>query len=86
MDDFSDISENPEFIGRLELLVNQWVKTISQVITMKYDLSKGSVLEEIMFHTSLERSLTHIKEQTEHQEVKITIDLLNQAGKRVLVN
>lgn len=38
-----------------------------------------------MFHISLERSLTHIKEQTEKPEVKITLDLLKGADKNKLL-
>jgi hypothetical protein len=52
---------------------------------MKYDLTSGSVLQEIMFHISLERSLTHIKEQIEKPEVKMTFDLLKGADKNKLI-
>lgn len=38
-----------------------------------------------MFHISLERSLTHIKEQIEKPEVKMTFDLLKGADKNKLI-
>jgi len=38
-----------------------------------------------MFHISLERSLTHIKEQIEKPEVKMTFELLKGADKNKLI-
>lgn len=38
-----------------------------------------------MFHISLERSLTHIKEQIEKPEIKMTFDLLKGADKNKLI-
>ena len=61
-EDFIGFAGNPEFVNRLEGCVKQWLKDIARVTQMKYDLTSGSVLQEIMFHISLERSLTHIKE------------------------
>jgi len=38
-----------------------------------------------MFHISLERSLTHIKEQIEKPEIKITLDFLKSSEKNKLI-
>jgi hypothetical protein len=70
-EDFIGLAGNPEFVNRLEGCVKQWLKDIARVTQMKYDLTSGSVLQEIMFHISLERSLTHIKEQIEKPEAKL---------------
>lgn len=65
--------------------MKQWVKDILRVTSMKYDLASGTVLQEIMFHVSLERSLNHIKEQTERPEVLLTLELLRGANKNQLI-
>ena len=84
-EDFIGLAGNTEFVNRLEGCVKQWLKDIARVTQMKYDLTSGSVLQEIMFHISLERSLTHIKEQIEKPEVKTTFDLLKGADKNKLI-
>jgi dynein heavy chain 1, cytosolic len=84
-EDFIGLAGNAEFVNRLEGCVKQWLKDIARVTQMKYDLTSGSVLQEIMFHISLERSLTHIKEQIEKPEVKMTFDLLKGADKNKLI-
>jgi hypothetical protein len=52
---------------------------------MKYDLSTGTVQQEISFHQSKENSLTHIKKQIELPEVKVTLNLLKGADKTKLL-
>lgn len=52
---------------------------------LKHDPTSGSALQEINFWLSLERSLTHIKEQLNKQEVKLILTLLQQAKKILTV-
>jgi len=56
-EDFGALASSPEFINRLENCVKQWLRDISRVTLMKYDLANGTVSQEIMFHASHEKSL-----------------------------
>jgi dynein heavy chain 1 len=63
-------------MNRLKKCVDQWYRDIRKVTQLKHDPSTGSALQEINFWISLERSLTHIKEQLDRQEVVITLNLI----------
>lgn len=84
-EDFTGLLGNLEFVNRLEALMKIWLKDIARVTQMKYDLTSGSVMQEILFHISLERSLNHIKDQIEKAEVRITLELLKGADKNKLI-
>jgi len=82
---FSHMAGKPDFVARLEVCVKSWLRDIARITQLEYDLGNGSVQQEIMFHISLERSLTHIKEQIEKPEIKMTFDLLKGADKNKLI-
>ena len=82
---FSHVAGKPDFVARLETCVKTWLRDIARVTSMEYDLANGSVQQEIMFHISLERSLTHIKDQIEKPEIKMAFDLLKGADKNQLI-
>lgn len=84
-EDFTGLLGNLEFVNRLEALMKIWLKDIARVTQMKYDLTSGSVMQEILFHISLERSLNHIKDQIEKAEVRMTLELLKGADKNKLI-
>lgn len=84
-EDFTGLLGNLEFVNRLEALMKIWLKDIARVTQMKYDLASGSVMQEILFHISLERSLNHIKDQIEKAEVRMTLELLKGADKNKLI-
>mmetsp|Transcript_10644 Transcript_10644/g.10741 ORF Transcript_10644/g.10741 Transcript_10644/m.10741 type:complete len:122 (+) Transcript_10644:736-1101(+) len=73
---------NDDFLKRLNKCVDQWYRDIRKVTTLKHDPTSGSALQEINFWLSLERSLTHIKEQLERLEVKLTLNLLQTRGRQ----
>lgn len=61
-----------------------WSKDIRKVSSLDHDPTTGSALQEINFWLSVERSLTHIKDQISRPEVEVTLQILNQA-KRIQV-
>ena len=53
--------------------------------TLRYDLSSGTVLQEMMFQASHESLLKNLKEQIEGKEVNITLEVLKLANKHQLI-
>lgn len=81
VEDFGALLDDANFIENLVRCVQKWTVDISTVTKMKYDLTTGSVLQEINYWISFERSLNLIDEQLKLPEVKLTIDILHAKKK-----
>lgn len=57
IEDFDDLLSNNDFIENLISCVTKWTKDIRAIITMDYEVSSGTTLQEINYWLSYERSL-----------------------------
>ena len=65
--------------------MTQWFRDIRRITQLNHEVEQGSTLQEINFWTGIERSLSNIETQINHNLTDVTKQLLRQAQKIQLV-
>ena len=64
-------------MGRLEKVVDRWVRKITSVTTLEHDPSQGPVIEEKNFWLAIEQRLSQVDAQIKNNSmIDVTLKLL----------
>ncbi|CAD8134930.1 unnamed protein product [Paramecium octaurelia] len=71
----------PDIVQSISQTVTRWISDINQISNTKLELTNASIVDEINYWMSMERSLFFIENQLKQPEVDFTIEVLTQAKK-----
>jgi dynein heavy chain 1 len=77
--DFDDLSQDKDFLNRLNNYVNTWYRDIRKVTGLDHPIENGISLQEINFWSQMESRLNYVKENLASEEVLMTLNILSQA-------
>ena len=81
MEDFADLANIEQYINNLCQMMSKWTNDMKSIISITFELANGSIVDEINFWMSMERSTILIQKQIEYPETQITLEILKQVKK-----
>eukprot|EP00298_Acanthocystis_sp_HF-20_P018400 c21961_g1_i2.p1 GENE.c21961_g1_i2~~c21961_g1_i2.p1 ORF type:complete len:1367 (-),score=618.02 c21961_g1_i2:1228-5328(-) len=85
VDDYEDIINDVNFIGRLEKCLQTWTRDITRLLKLENESGIALASHEVGFWIEFGRVLSKIQEQSDNENIQLTIQLLRQSKRFAVI-